>query len=85
MTYKGVVKENMVILQEGALLPNGTVVEVIVAPTTSEAENGPSPEELNKRRALVAQMRAFGEKLIGRNVNLGELILEAKDELEGRA
>ena len=85
MTYKGVVKENTVILQEDAHLPNGTVVEVTVAPTTLETENEASTEELNERCALVARMKAFGEKLRGRNVNLGELILEAKDELEDRA
>jgi hypothetical protein len=85
MTYKGVVKEQTVILQEDAHIPNGTVVEVTVAPTTLEAENEASPEELNERRALAARMKAFGEKLRSRNVNLGDLVLEAKDELEDRA
>jgi hypothetical protein len=85
MTYKGVVKENTVILPEDAHLPNGTVVEVTVPSTTLETENETSTEELNERRALVARMKAFVEKLRGRNVNLGDLILEAKDELEDRA
>ena len=85
MTYKGVVKENTVILPEDAHLPNGTVVEVTVVPATLETEGEASMEELNERRALVARMNSFGEKLRGRNVNLGNLILEAKDELEDRA
>jgi hypothetical protein len=85
MTYKGVVKENTVILSEDAHLPNGTVVEVTVVPATLETEGEASTEELNERRALVARMNSFGEKLRGRNVNLGNLILEAKDELEDRA
>jgi len=85
MTYKGVVKENTIILPEDAHLTNGTVVEVTVASTPVATENGVSTEELTERQALVARMKIFGEKLRGRNVNLGALILEAKDELEDRA
>jgi hypothetical protein len=85
MTYKGVVKENTVILPEDAHLPNGTVVEVTVAPTPVATEREVSPEELAERQALVARMKIFGEKLRERKVNLGALILEAKDELVDRA
>ena len=85
MTYKGVVKDNTVILPADAHLPNGTVVEVTVAPTRVVTEKEVSTEELAERQALVARMKIFGEKLRGRHVNLGTLILEAKDELEDRA
>jgi hypothetical protein len=83
MTYKGVVKGNTIILEEGVHLPNGTTVVVTVEQTTQE--ESVTPGELNQRHMLVAQMRKFGQKLAGRNVNLGDLILEAKDELENRA
>ena len=85
MTYKGVVKENTVILPEDAHLQNGTVVEVTVAPTPVATEQEVSTEELAERQALVARMKIFGEKLRERKVNLGALILEAKDELVDRA
>jgi hypothetical protein len=85
MTYKGVVKGNVVILEEGAHLPNGTTVLVTVAQAKQGAEGTVGPEELDERRALIAQMRAFGQKLVERNVNLGDLILEGKEELENRA
>jgi len=85
MTYKGMVKDNVVILPEDAHLPNGTVVEVTIAPVSMSTENQVSTEELTERQALVARMKTFGEKLRGRDGNLGALILEAKDELEDRA
>ena len=45
-----------------------------------------TPEELAQRRALVAQMKAFGQRLAGgRHVNLGELVLEGRQELENHA
>jgi len=85
MTYKGVVKGNTVILEEGTHLPNGTTVVVTVEQAAREGKEGATPGELNERCALVTRMKEFGQKLAGRNVNLGDLILEAKDELENRA
>ena len=85
MTYKGVVKGNTVILEEGAHLPNGATVVVTLAPAKQEEEAVVAPEKIDERQALVARMKEFGQKLAGRNVNLGDLILEAKEELENRA
>jgi hypothetical protein len=85
MIYKGLVKDNTVILPEDARLPNGTIVEVTVTAMPAVRENGVSAEELAERQALVARMKVFGEKLRERNVNLGALILEAKDEINDRA
>jgi hypothetical protein len=40
---------------------------------------------LAERRALVAKMKVFGERLAGRQISLGDLILEGRKELEDRA
>ncbi|MBI3302495.1 MAG: hypothetical protein HYZ72_10540 [Deltaproteobacteria bacterium] len=85
MTYKGVVKGNMVILEEGVHLPNGATVVVILEHSQQEEGEAVTEEELSKRQALVTRMKEFGQKLTGRNVTLGDLILEAKEELENRA
>lgn len=79
MTCKGVVKGNIIVLDEGATLPDGATVVVTIEPSQQ------AQEELNTRRALTARMRAFGQKLEGRNVNLGALILEGREELRQRA
>jgi hypothetical protein len=43
-----------------------------------------TPADLTQRRTLVAQMQAFGQRLAGRNVYLGERVLEDREELEDR-
>ena len=43
-----------------------------------------SPEELEQRRNLVAQMKAFGKRLEGRHINLGDLVIEGREEFEDR-
>jgi hypothetical protein len=82
-SYRGVVQGNIIILEEGVHLPNGTTV-VVIAPSAPQEEEMTS-EELNERQELVTRLKAFGQKLAGRTVNLGDLVLEAKDELEDRA
>lgn len=83
MTCKGIVKDNVVILEEGAHLPDGAIVVVTVQQATQEKEV--SPEEIIERQALVARIKAFSQKLAERNVNLGDLIIEGREELENRA
>lgn len=85
MTYKGVVKENVVILEEGASLPNGARVAVTVEEIPPTGVGELTSEEREEHRALVARMKEFGQKLAGRQVNLGDLILEGREELENRA
>jgi hypothetical protein len=85
MPYKGVVKGNTIILEEGAQLPNGAVVWVSLAPAHLEKEEAVSEEELKERQAVIERMEQFSQKLAGRNVNLGDLILEEREELENRA
>ena len=83
-SYRGVVQGNTIILEEGALLPDGTAV-VVTVPTAAQEKGEITAGELNERQALVTRMKAFGQKLAGRTVDLGDLVLEAKDELEDRA
>ena len=82
MTCKGVVKGNVVILEEGVHLPDGATVLVTteqVRPTEL------SREEIEERRQVVARMVEFGRGLAGRHINLSDLILEGREELESRA
>jgi hypothetical protein len=84
MTYKGVVKDNTVVLEEGTHLPNGATVWVTLAPAQPEKEEAVTEEELRERQAVVARIEEFSQKLAGRNVNLGDLILEEREELRNR-
>jgi len=83
-SYRGVVQGNTIILEEGVHLPDGTAV-VVIAPNAVQEEGKITAEELNERQAVVTRMKVFGQKLVGRTVDLSESILEAKDELEDRA
>lgn len=83
MRCKGIVKDNVVILEEGAHLPDGVTVLITIQPERQEEDI--SPEELYQRQALVARMKAFGQRLAARDINLGDLILEGKEELDDRA
>ncbi len=82
MTCKGVVKNNVVILEEGAYLPDGATVVVTVQQAIQEEV---FPEEIAQRQALVVRMKEFSQRLAGRNLDLGDLILEGREELENRA
>jgi hypothetical protein len=73
MRCKGIVKGNMVLLEEGVQLPDGIRVTVTVEPEGQEEAEGMTREELEYRRALITQMKAFGARLAGRQVNLGAL------------
>lgn len=83
MMCKGIVKDNVVIVEAGVCLPNGASVVVIVDQVGKEKEV--TPEEMTERQTLVARMKAFGQRLEGRNINLGDLALEGKEELNDRA
>ena len=83
MKGQGVIHGNMVILDEDVHFPEGVRVTVTVEPETP-AVDGLTPEDLAQRRTLVAQMRVFGQRLAGRNVCLGDRVLEAREELEDR-
>ena len=84
MQCKGIVQGNVVILEEGAHLPDGVSVTVIVEPEEQLEEAEVTPEELAQRRDLGERMKAFGQRLAGRRVNLGDLVIEGREELEDR-
>jgi hypothetical protein len=82
MQCKGIVQGNVVILEEGIYLPDGARVTVTV-----EQEEQPEPaevthEELARRRALGERMKAFGQRLVGKRMNLGDLVIEGREEAE---
>lgn len=83
MMCKGIVKDNIVIVEKGVYLPNGASVVVIVDQVGGDKEV--TLEERTERQALVARMKAFGQRLAGRDIILGDLILEGREELESRA
>ena len=73
------------ILEEGVHLPDGTPVTVMVEQGEMAEQEEITQEELAQRRALVAQIKAFGQRLVGRHVPLSDLLLEGREELEERA
>jgi len=85
MQCKGIVQGNVVILEEGVYLPDGVHVTVTVAQEEQQRQAEVTDEELAQRRALGERMKAFGQRLTGRHVNLADLVIEGREELEDRA
>jgi hypothetical protein len=85
MRCKGIVQGNVIILEEGVHLPDGVRVTVTVEQEKQIEEAEVTREELAQRRALGERMKAFGQRLAGRHVNLGDLVIEGREELEDRA
>lgn len=81
MTYRGVVRGNVIVLQAGVQLPEGTEVEVI---PREGASGGIPREEQDKRKALGIRMVALSERLASRHLHLAEATIEARQELEER-
>jgi len=85
MQCQGTVQGNRVILEEGISLPDGIRVTVIVAPEEPPAPADITHEAVAQRQALGERMQAFGQRLAGRRLHLGDLIVEGREELEDRA
>jgi hypothetical protein len=85
MQWKGVVHGNVVVLDKGEQLPEGVRVTVTIDQTDVMGTEDLTPDDLEQRRIWAAQIRAFGQQLTGRQVNLGDLVLEGREELEERA
>lgn len=85
MWCKGKVQGNVVVLEEGVCLPDGTDVMVMAEQTEAATGEEITPEELAQRRLLVVQLQAFGQRLTGRSVHLSDALLEGREELEARA
>ena len=80
MQCKGIVKGNVVILEEGISLPDGVHATVTVEQEEQRELAEVTAEELAQRRALGERMRAFGQRLAGRDVPLGDLVIEGREE-----
>ena len=85
MQCKGIVQGNIVILEEGIHLPDGMRVTVTVEQEEQQEPAEVTDEELAQRRTLGERMKAFGQCLTGRHVNLADLVIEGREELEDRA
>jgi hypothetical protein len=76
--FKGTVKKNVVVLEEGVELPDGTVVEVRV-PARRERQ------EARKRAKLKEAVQRILENSITRPIGIDEIIAEMKQELAERS
>jgi hypothetical protein len=85
MQWAGVVRGNVVILDEGIRLPEGLRVTVEVEQRDELPTEPVAPDAAQQRHDWMAQMQAFGEQISSRQVNLGNLVLEGREELETRA
>jgi len=72
-------------LEEGVHIPNGIRVVVTMEQEEQIDEAEVTSAGLAQRRALKVHRKAFGQRLACRQVNLGELVLEGRQELEDRA
>jgi hypothetical protein len=80
MQCKGIVQGHVVILEEGIYLPDGVRVVVTVKQEEQLEPAEVTHEELARLRALREQMKAFGQRLVGRRVHLGDLVIGRREE-----
>ncbi len=85
MQWKGVVHGNIVVLDEGVQLPEGIRVTVAMESTGRIKTEQITPGNLEQRLDWMAQIQSFGQQLADRQVCLGDLVLEGREELEERA
>jgi len=84
MQCKGIVQGNVVILEEGIYLPDGMRVTVTVEQEEQQEPAEMTDEKFTQRRTLGERMKAFGQRLTGRHVNLADLVIEGREELADR-
>ncbi|ETX02636.1 MAG: hypothetical protein ETSY1_02880 [Candidatus Entotheonella factor] len=85
MQWKGIVHGNVVVLDEGSQLPEGCRVTVEAASNDEVKAERIAPDNRQQRLAWLTQIQTFGEQLANHQVNLGDLVLEGREELEARA
>lgn len=76
--FKGTVKKNVIVLEKGVQLPDGTEVEVRVPPSRQE-------REARKRQRLKEAVQQILANPITRHIGMDEIIAEMKQELAERA
>ena len=84
MQCKGIVQGNVIILEESIYLSDGIRVTVTVEQEEQQEPAEMTDEEFTQRRALGERMKAFGQHLAGRQVNLGDLVIKEREKLEDR-
>lgn len=61
-------------------LPDGVRVMMTVEQEEQQEPAGVTDEELAQRRALGERMKAFSQRLVGRRVHLGNLVIKGHEE-----
>jgi hypothetical protein len=78
MTYKGVVKGTVIVLEDDAALPDGATVEVrVLGPRVIETAN-------LDRQSVFADLMKRREAYAGRRIGIDEIIEEEKQDREER-
>ncbi|WP_256868066.1 pentapeptide repeat-containing protein [Candidatus Entotheonella palauensis] len=72
-------------LDEDVQLPEGIGDTMSIDRTNSGKTQLITPDDLKQRLEWMAQIQSFGRRLADRQVRLGDLILEGREELEERA
>ena len=87
MTYKGVVRGSVVVLEGDSKLPEGTRVTIVPEPTERRPLRALSEEELERRKAACERLEALADRIARTakpGLNLGDDVIEARRELEER-
>ncbi|ETW97612.1 hypothetical protein [Candidatus Entotheonella palauensis] len=85
MQWKGIVQGNVVVLDEGAHLPEGSRVTIAIEQANRALSEPTSPDDVEQRQAWMTQVNAFGDRIKDRQIHFGNLVLESREELEERA
>jgi hypothetical protein len=87
VTYKGVVRGSVVVLEGDSKLPEGTRVTIVPEPTERRPLRALSEEELERRKAACERLEALADRIARTakpGLNLGDDVIEARRELEER-
>jgi hypothetical protein len=87
VTYKGVVRGRVVVLEGDSMLPEGARVTIVPEPTARRPLRVLSAEEVRRRKAACERLEALADRIARTawpGLNLGDDVLEARRELEER-
>jgi hypothetical protein len=87
VTYKGIVRGRVVVLEGDPMLPEGTRVTIVPEPIARRPLRVLSVEELQRRKAVCERLEALADRIARTarpGLNLGDDVSEARRELEER-
>ena len=83
ITYKGIVRGNVVVLEDDTTLPEGTQVTVVPQLTERGPLRSLSEEELRRRKEVCERIEVLANRIAKTakpTLNLNEDIIEARNE-----